>query len=392
MSEDSINTNSLHFQHSPFDPSFYYFDPQELYVSDVEEISTVSIVYFDASFWKLMRDVCVDRINNHEFVALYQSLCHLREQGKIICPVNIDALYGLLQQTSWGELIATMTVVDRLSGGVGFLPYMPRALLETDHYFQHTLTCVDTVYKTPSSIWISVVPWLKHQQAFIDGGGKRSDIRHRNESLSDKPFSLFNTPDAAARATGNNTLTRYFTDTLLKDRMTLLQQLLTPLDYCEFKHAKPNHVWKQEVAQSLNFIRPYVYQRLKCSSWLSFQGGEEQFKAAVTVLISSIYQKLSHGYELDAIPSVSYYALAHGAALCGNNQDLLFNLVQSSLAIPYSDLCFSCLSLERDLTVLPQPFVSDALIKNVKCQLYSHLSDMGKALDALQKLETVVQR
>lgn len=340
-----------------------------------QHIKQATTIYLDTSYWLLLRDAFLGNVADLHLNTLSQQLIHLTANRAVIFPLSIDTLLAVLKDTDEASIPTTLDLLQSLSQGIALLPFVTRASREVECYLAKQLLPKEEHEAknapTPPA-FMDFIAWFHEIET---NALMASSISSVNCSYQNSLVELFSNPVQR------------------KQRMNILQRFATPAESSEFKTFPKLDAYRQELAQCLQFLQPYIIQQLKRSSWLMIAGTQAQQDMAYRVLMSFLYDHWNQPEQreqfLRSSPSLYVNVLTLAAAYCGDNTDLLPHFIHAQAAIGHCDYYFSRLSVEQALCWLPDQSISHHLMTDFNC----HFScDTSEIIALLQQLYDKQQR
>lgn len=335
-----------------------------------QRLNNSTTIYLDTTYWLLIRDAFLGKSADPHLNTLSQQLLQITEHRAVLFPLSIDTLLDVISDTDEASIPATLDLLQSLSQGICLLPFVTRASREVECYLAKQLIEADhlahRLSPTPPA-YMDFISWFNEVESnLLESTSYQS---HLNTPYRETLVDCFLCPKTRQK------------------HLTLLKRFATPAESTEFKTFPKLDAYRQELAQSLQYLQPYIIQQLKKSDWLMVAGSPQQQNMAYRVLISFLYdhwnQPAQREQFLKSSPSLYVNVLTLAAAYCGDNTDLLPHFIHAQAAIGHCDYYFSRLSVEQALCWLPDQSVSHHLMTDFNC----HFScDTSEILGLLQKL------
>ncbi len=109
------------------------------------------VIYLDTKFWVLLRDAILFPDKDLQVTELLKISEFLNENNKCIFPISEDVFIEVLKQTDINTLIATVTLIDKLSNGISLINFDERVMLEVMNFWAETTG--KPVHDTKELVW-----------------------------------------------------------------------------------------------------------------------------------------------------------------------------------------------------------------------------------------------
>jgi len=145
-----VNTLMQHLGQPEIAPSSYV---RSRHIELATSITGRYKIYLDTRYWIMFRDVAIGRRTDENLVALLDLIRNAVESERAICPISQDSFAEIFMQSDPDTLLATIRLVDELSGAICLSDLFTRIDAELWYFFAQHKGEIDTTHDISYSIW-----------------------------------------------------------------------------------------------------------------------------------------------------------------------------------------------------------------------------------------------
>lgn len=132
-------------------------------------IKNKKAIYLDTNYWIVLRDVHLNRPQKENHIEIFRKIKHLKEAGKIFCPVSDAIFIEVSRQSDENTRIPTADLMDELSGGIAIETTYQRI----ENEIKHSIAKIAGDHDTSMHVWT--------KPCFVFG-----DVLFKNDEISEE--------------------------------------------------------------------------------------------------------------------------------------------------------------------------------------------------------------